>query len=326
MLDVQKLDLANPIDRRVLSEALLAILQKLDAIPASAAAPQANACSGAVFGHVPTIWPRVGGENFKPVPATIFASKTYRARYRPGRLVRAYGAGSTGLRTLSSVLDLPLRKLGATEAGDIRTRTSEFSCDQYGSLIRTANGFRVEPGFDNYVPVQLPCAPAPSPLSPVKSEPRAIAVRLPSGMTFEDFETRLHRGLENVSLFEWIKTPEGQSHLAQLGSEAAGAERYTSYRYGAVEDPSPAKELYVFRPRQDGARLVAVIERLVLDLKRPFPLAFHRPQPRRHRSFLGRMECVVVTQGGRLRGDPSSTAMGGIAVIAIGLPDVGNAP
>jgi hypothetical protein len=65
---------------------------------------------------------------------------------------------------------------------------------------------------------------------------------------------------------------------------------------------------------------------LITDPKRPFPLAFHRPQPRRHRSFLGRMECVVVTQGGRLRGDPSSTAMGGIAVIAIGLPDVGNAP
>ncbi|WP_294536456.1 hypothetical protein [uncultured Rhodoblastus sp.] len=266
MLDIEKMDLNDPVDRLALADALCQILKKLDAIPAAADTSQKNETSGAVFGHVPTIWPMVGGENLKPVSPTIFASQAFRDRFIPGLLVRAYGAGCPGLRNLASVLDLPLRKIGATEALDIRTRINEFSQDAYGSLACAADGFlRQEPGFDNYVPVQLPCAPAPSALSPVKVEPRAIAIRLPSGMTFEDFEDRLHLKLENVSLSAWIKTPEGQLHLAHLGFKSARAERFTTYVCGGVEEPSPAEELYIFRPRQDGARLVTVIERLVLE-------------------------------------------------------------
>jgi hypothetical protein len=265
MLDFETMDLSNPVDRLALAEALCQILKKLDAIPAGADTPQTNETSGAVFGHVPTIWPMVGGENLKLVSPAIFASKAFRARFIPGILVRVYGAGCPGLRNLATVLDLPLRKVGATETPDIRTRIAEFSQDAYGSLACTADGFRSEAGFDNYVPVQLPCAPAPSVLSPVKIEPRAIAVRLPAGFSFEDFEAHLHLKLENVSLSAWIKTADGRDHLAQLGAEAAVAERYTRYGYGGVEEPGIAKELYIFRPRQDGARLVTVIERLVLE-------------------------------------------------------------
>ncbi len=40
--------------------------------------------------------------------------------------------------------------------------------------------------------------------------------------------------------------------------------------------------------------------------KRSFPLAFHRPQPRRHRSFLRRRECVIVTLNGPWPISPAS--------------------
>lgn len=261
MFDLNDFDFTKTTDRRALSDLLLIIIDKLDALPSSPA-PRHN--PGAVFGHVPSDWPVIGGPNFRAVESARFERADFRRLFIPGRLARVYATGCTGLRTLATLLDLPLRKVGVTEAEDVRIRLGELSRDRYAALVRTANGFETEPGFDNFVAAQIHCATAPSRFSPVKLEPRALAVRLPAGFSVADFEKELQLALDDASLANWIKTPEGQRHFAQLGLDQRFAERFTDYRYGGASVPLLAKELLVFRPRCEGDRLVSVIERVVL--------------------------------------------------------------
>jgi hypothetical protein len=87
---------------------------------------------------------------------------------------KVYAAVATGLRDLASLLDVPLRKVGATEDSDVRPRMADINRDQYGGCIETPNGQKIEAGFDNFVAAQIVLSGNPSPLGPVTNELRAL--------------------------------------------------------------------------------------------------------------------------------------------------------
>ncbi|MDI9849534.1 hypothetical protein QM467_15875 [Rhodoblastus sp. 17X3] len=267
MLDIDTIDLDKAEDRRALCDALRMILARLDNAPKPVMpASSPLGAGGAVFGHIPTVWPLLGGEGLEAVSAGMFESAEFRERFVPGSLARVYAAGSIGLQTLSKQLCLPLRKLGVTENHDVRKRIDELSRDGYGSLVRGPSGFMKEDGFNTFIAAQLSCMKQATRSAPITIEPRAIAVRLPVGVTIETFEARLHQALESVSLASWATTDEGRSHMAKLRLDPTIAQRYTDYRFGGTSRISLAKELYIFRPTRDTDRLVAAIEHLILQL------------------------------------------------------------
>ena len=260
MIAIDKLDLAIQTDH----EMILALLGKLiDKIsqhglslpPAPAYAP----LTGTVYGRTGTEWPQPG-EGFPPIADGIFETKAYLARYQPGVTVKVYGAGCSGLRTLANHIDLPLRKYGATVAPDIRVRMQYSSRNNYAGVVKIGEKHQLEDGFDKYVATPILCTKTPSRFSPVSVEPRSLSVLLPEGMSFDDFERALQEALRPASLVHWIATHEGLEHFERLRLLPTIAQRFTRYSDELVE----ATEIYIARPRNDGDRLVRVLEHIVL--------------------------------------------------------------
>ena len=223
-----------------------------------------------VYGQTGVEWVRLDAGPGDNSHALIFASAAYRQRYSPGVTAKVYAAGATGLRDLASLLDVPLRKVGATEDSDVRPRMADINRDQYGGCIETPNGQKIEAGFDNFVAAQIVLSGNPSPLGPVTNELRALSVVLPDTLSFLDFERLLQHEARLVSLVHWARSEIGKCHLAKIGVPLQTALRRTAYRYGSVTPAFLAEEIWIFRPRQDGDRLLRLIERIILKhLKLP---------------------------------------------------------
>jgi hypothetical protein len=262
MLDLTTIDLMKPEDRELIVVFLSKLVDKISHHDL-ALLPQIGPMSGTVYGRAGSEWPRIGA-NLGPTPNGIFTSESYKQLFIHGEVVKVYGAGCPGLRTLASTTDLPLRKIGATLASDIRTRLKDAGRDHYAALVKVGEGYQLEPGFDTYLATPFVCAKSPSPNSPVSIEPRSMSVILPKNMTFREFEGALQKALLPTSLNHWAATADGIEHFKKLNINSAVAIRYNQYGYGGNCPPTPAEEIYITRPRSDGDRLVAVLEHIVL--------------------------------------------------------------
>jgi hypothetical protein len=177
MLDLATIDLTNPQDRELIVDFLSKLVNKISRHDL-ALLPQIGPASGTVYGRAGTEWPKIGA-NIGPTPNGIFTSESYKQLFIHGEVVKVYGAGCPGLRTLASKTDLPLRKIGATFAPDIRTRLSDVGGDRYAALVKVGEDYQLEPGFDAYLATPFGCAKSPLPNSPVSIEPRSLSVILP---------------------------------------------------------------------------------------------------------------------------------------------------
>lgn len=59
--------------------------------------------------------------------------------------------------------------------------------------------------------------------------------------------------------------PAGRRHCDDLGLDPREALRFTGYNTGEADRISRADELYVFKPRLNGERLLTIVERIVHD-------------------------------------------------------------
>jgi hypothetical protein len=98
----------------------------------------------------------------------------------------------------------------------------------------------------------------------VTNELRALSVRLPYTLSFLEFERLLQHEARLVSLVHWARSEVGKRHLGKIGVPLQTALRHTAYRYGEAAPAFLAEEIWIFRPRQDGDRLLRLIERIVL--------------------------------------------------------------
>jgi hypothetical protein len=231
--------------------------------------------TAAVTHYVDTRWPHIGGPTLAPLPERAFLDPAFADDYQPGHVVYVYVAGSgdtlkapdepTGLHGLARRFAMPLFKISATAAENALARIADLNLERYAGMYRAEAGLACDPGYDAWRLVLIHPSRGPLPGSPVEARPRAIRVVLPGGLSLIGFEKELHHRLSPASLRNWISSPDGRKHCADLGRDPREAMRLTGYNTGEGERVSRADELYIFKPRLDGGRLLTIVERIVHD-------------------------------------------------------------
>ena len=231
--------------------------------------------TAAVTHYVDTRWPRIGGSELGALPERAFLDPEFADAYQPGHVVYVYVAGSgdtlkapdqpTGLHGLARRSAMPLFKISATGAENALARIADINLERYAGMYRAEAGLACDPGYDNWRLVLIHPSRGPLPGAPVEARPRVIRVVLPSGLSLISFEKELHERLSPAALGKWIASPAGRKHCADLGLDPREAMRLTGYNTGEDERVSRADELYIFKPRLDGGRLLTIVERIVYD-------------------------------------------------------------
>lgn len=231
--------------------------------------------TAAVTNYVDTRWPRIGGPELGALPERAFLDPEFADAYQPGHVVYVYVAGSgdtlkapdqpTGLHGLARRFAMPLFKISATGAENALARIADINLERYAGMYRAEAGLACDPGYDNWRLVLIHPSRGPLAGAPVEARPRVIRVVLPSGLSLISFEKELHERLNPAALGEWIASPAGRKHCADLGLDPREAMRLTGYNTGEGERVSRADELYIFKPRLDGGRLLTIVERIVHD-------------------------------------------------------------
>ncbi|MFC5508358.1 hypothetical protein [Bosea massiliensis] len=231
--------------------------------------------TAAVTHYVETRWPAIGGKNLAPLPAVAFLDIEFSEAYQAGHVAYVYVAGSgdtlkapdqpTGLHGLARRFALPLFKISATASENALARIEDINLERYAGMYEAEAGLACDPGYDNWRLVLIHPSRKPMPGAPVEARPRVIRVVLPRGLSLIAFEKELHERLSPAALGRWISSPAGRRHCADLDLDPREAMRLTGYNTGEGDRISRADELYIFKPRLDGGRLLTIVERIVHD-------------------------------------------------------------
>lgn len=229
----------------------------------------------AVTHYVDTRWPPIGGADLETLPELAFVNSGFADAYRPGQLAYVYVAGSgetlaaaenqTGLHGLGQRFVLPLFKISATSSDNPMDRIDDINIERYAGVYEAEGGLASDPGFDKWRLVLIHPSRKPLPGAPIEARPRVVRVRLPQGLSVIAFEKELHERLRTAELRNWIASPAGRRHCAALGRDPREAMRLTSYNGGEGDRVSRADEIYIFKPRRDGGRLLSIVEHIVYD-------------------------------------------------------------
>jgi hypothetical protein len=149
--------------------------------------------------------------------------------------------------------------------GRLANRMQELGRDRYASEWICNGEYVSEPdGFDKWFPSHLFVAKSPASNSPVIIGPRALTVKLPRTMSAEAFDRDFDAEIRKAAIDRWVMSEEGARHCAFVDVDPAVAQRATPYPYGAAVRACPAREITVFRIREDADRLVNIVERVIL--------------------------------------------------------------
>lgn len=243
--------------------------------PGTSLLPDGSA--GAVTKWWPVQWPRIGGIGLLPLAGDAFTNNRFKAGYEAGTLVFIYAGAcgedhrnptiATGLLGVARRLFAAIHKVSVTAQVQIRSRLRELNVDRYGSMTMTADGALCSDlGFDNWIAQHILPEGKPLSGSPVHIGERCLEVRLPVGLSCEEFEERLHQRMRNAALNDWLDTVAGKAHCSQIGRQTCEFKRLTGYGFGRGKRFSEAKEFYFFRPKTgDADRLVRIAEVIIHD-------------------------------------------------------------
>ena len=176
-----------------------------------------------------------------------------------GEVTGGYAAGCTGSLKLGQVLGCPWPKMGT--AVDVDRRMEELNDERYGSLRVQNFSFIEEAGWSDWEPGRFSARPT-HPASPVRVMPRQLQVQLPFWITPQDFENLFNAALEPVSLVHLVGRPVGRDLIMARGCTHDDVVRYSRSARG----PVLASELASFGSRADAARLVAIVEWIVIRI------------------------------------------------------------
>ncbi len=138
--------------------------------------------------------------------------------------------------------------------------------DRYGAWWSDNGELREDRGWDDWYLMPVGGISSCAPRNAVTATTRGLEVLLPEGMTPIDFDQRLTEALAPARLDRWLDTPLGRRHLAALNLDHARARRFTAYDLSSgSERVSVAKELLIFKPKQDISRLATLADRIITD-------------------------------------------------------------
>lgn len=217
------------------------------------------------WSKVDSDWPQIGGRRFRSPSPEIFLSQEYRDKYRPGRWRSSYIASCDGLEKLSARYSVPAVKASTCDDGSLAGRLREIRAEEYGSIY-LIDGHEVrDSDFRRWWTFRPPTNLAPSPNSPVVVHKECLSVCMPDGMTDKQFDYAFDELVRLGSLADWLQSDAGDVHCGKIGADPTSGCRYTLRPYDRASQREQAKEIVVFRKRMDFVRLVAIIERVILE-------------------------------------------------------------
>jgi hypothetical protein len=161
---------------------------------------------------------------------------------------------------------MPIAKISTCGEDRLVSRLKEESADFYGAAwMRSDGDLVVEPGWDAWDATLLRPVVGPAPNSPVSVTSRAIVVRLPEGMTANQFDEIWDAMTRHAAIDRWAGTRAGIAHFAKIGVEPAIAKRRTVYEYDTQSRVSCVREICAYRLSQDADRLIALAESIILQ-------------------------------------------------------------
>ena len=213
--------------------------------------------------HLPTKWPKIGGEDLVVSPTNVFLSEEYSELFRPsGERRLIYAGGSPGAATLARAVAVPLYKISTTGADRLADRFWEINRDAWGAWVRDDDDeWTRDPGYTRWFPSHLYPSLAPSPNSPVTIGSRALTVDLPEGLTAQAFDEAFDASVRLGAADVWSMTPERRRHCEARGVSPGLLRRFTSYPGWRR---SPCVELCGFSIYSGADRLVALSEQIVV--------------------------------------------------------------
>ena len=195
--------------------------------------------------------------------AAILDTATWRRRWagiRPmAETTCVYVAGCTGSMALAGILGMPVLKPGTAQ--DVDARMATLNGERHGSLVHRDFAVVDEPGWSDWEPAKLSSRPT-HPASPVRVLPRQLVVELPFWISSADFEALLVAALEPITLASIAASPAGRALAKRRGCDPDALLRYTRCTRG----PALATEIGVIAPSGDAARLVSLIEQILIRL------------------------------------------------------------
>lgn len=209
---------------------------------------------------LPTNWPRLPQRG---APSS-FLRHDYRDLYRPGAVVEVYVGACAGLGRIANALYVPQFKIGSCAAGRVGERMRQLSRDHYAAAWSDNGDWRFDQDFNDWFASFIDCQEAPSPGGPVALTDRSFVITLPEKVSPSQFEKLLQRELRAIDARPWFVSPAGRRHCALTQAPLAISQRSTAYQIGVARRLSPAIEIYVFRRRSDPARLLRLLEAIVL--------------------------------------------------------------
>ena len=216
------------------------------------------------YPYLPTDWPVVGGRGANLAVPDIFDSDAYRDAYREGPKREIYVAASAGLARVAKSLNMPIYKVSTCAENRMPDRMAELRADAYASTWFCGGRYVSDADFDDWFPshFRVTRPPRETVLSLRRHGPSPS--RCPTSMTPAQFDHEFDEAVRVAAIDEWVMSREGRDHCIFRGVEPAFAIRMTPYRHGGAARNSPARELACFRPKQDGNRLVAIAEIIIL--------------------------------------------------------------
>ncbi len=250
-------DAVKDIQRRLEALAVSQIPAPIEPIPVPAHIARK-------YPYLPTDWPVIGGRGANLAVPDVFDSDAYRDAYRAGPKREIYVAASAGLGRVAKSLNMPIYKVSTCAENRMPDRMAELRADAYASTWFCGGRYVSDADYDDWFPSHFRVTRPPLRNSPVTAAPRAITVTLPDSMTPAQFDHEFDEAVRAAAIDDWVMSREGRDHCLFRGVEPAFAIRMTPYRHGGAARNSPARELACFRPKQDGNRLVAIAEIIVL--------------------------------------------------------------
>jgi len=110
----------------------------------------------------------------------------------------------------------------------------------------------------------LVCRQASGAQQPRHDRPARAHCEAAANNVGRSFDTDFDAEIRKAAIDLWVMSDEGARHCAFVDVDHAVAQRATPYPYGAAVRACPAKEITVFRIREDADRLINIVERVIL--------------------------------------------------------------
>lgn len=213
-----------------------------------------------------TPWPRIGGRDFRAAPNSGFLPNLFSQPLIPsGRQRAIYVAGCPALSVIARKLGAPVYRIATCAPDQLREHVAGLAAS--GPVYPSSRRHGVPHGWEAWFPVPVAARRLPSPASPVRCGERSLIIDLPEGLSGQDFDRAFLALVRKGAIEPWLSPGEGPDGDPAIRLNSVILHRRHGPQNAADLWPDPTSALVAFNPghQADGDRLVALVEKVLLD-------------------------------------------------------------